>query len=235
MSSPLAAVVTSVVAATNPPHEFALFVSDDQRRRMVRGVIDAYVASFSRAVVFDTSRQWCNLLGIVAGLFPGAKVLCCVRSPAWIMDSTERFIQRDPFKSSKLFGYDLSMTVFDRVPAMLRGQYLGAVLNGLKQAWCGEYADRLVLIRYESLAERPADVLEVIYGAIGEDPFKHDFDNVEYEEPEFDRVLGLPGFHTVRRKVECRPRTTCLPPELFQQNLRCFWDEEPNPKKVLVV
>jgi len=83
--------------------------------------------------------------------------------------------------------------------------------------------------------QRPAEVMRALYDAIEEDNFEHDFENVEYEAPEFDRTLGLPGFHTVHRKVQARSRPTCLPPELFQQHTRCFWDEDQNPKNVRVL
>lgn len=235
MSSPLATVVTAVIRAANAPNELSVFVSDEQRRRMVHRVIEAYYECVIPAVVFDTSRQWCALLGVVATLFPTARVICCVRSPAWIIDSTERFIQMDPFMSSRLFDNDISMTIYDRAQAMLRGQYLGGALNGLKQAFYSEFADRLIVVRYDSLVQRPAEVMRALYEAIGEESAEHDFKNVRYEEAEFDKALGLPGFHTVGRKVEPRPRPTCLPLELFQQHTRCFWDDDPNPRNVRIL
>ena len=235
MSSPVAEVVRAVLRATNDPQEFAMFVSDHQRKAMVRSVIDAYYQSIGSPLVFDTNRTWCGMLGILAELFPAARVVCCVRSPAWIMDSTERFIQRDPFKSSRLFNYDLSMTVYDRIQAMNRGAYLGAALNSLRQAWFGEHANKLVVIRYDSLVGRPNEVMRGLYEVLGEPYYDHDFENVEYQEPEFDRFLGLPGFHTVIQKVEPRHRETCLPAELFQQNVRCFWDDDGNPRNVTVL
>jgi hypothetical protein len=45
----------------------------------------------------------------------------------------------------------------------------------------------------------------------------HDFENVEYQADDFDLALGMPGLHTVRRKVEWVERQSVLPPELFQR------------------
>ena len=46
--------------------------------------------------------------------------------------------------------------------------------------------------------QRPEDCLKLIYGWLGEDWYSHDFEDVEYDEPEFDRQLGAPGLHTVK-------------------------------------
>jgi sulfotransferase len=228
-------VVAAVLRTTSSADDLSTYISDDQRRRMVRGVVDAYYECCDKPVIFDTNRSWSRLLGVLATLYPGARMICCVRSPAWIMDSTERFIQKDPLKSSRLFGNDPTMTVYDRVQAMLRSSYLGEALNGLRQVFFGQHAERLVVVKYESLVSRPAEVMDALYDAIGEEGFRHDYENVEYEAPEFDSLLGLPGFHTVRRKVEFQPRLTCLPPDLFQQHARCFWEEDQNPNKVTIL
>ena len=56
-----------------------------------------------------------------------------------------------------------------------------------------------------------------MYKFLDEPAFVHDFDNVEYEEGEFDQALGVKDLHAVRRKVEFKPRRTVLPPELFKK------------------
>ena len=63
-----------------------------------------------------------------------------------------------------------------------------------------------------------------IYRFLDQEPFRHDFDNVEYEAHEFDMALGTPNLHTVRRKVEWIERKSVLPPELFQRfSNDAFW------------
>ena len=66
---------------------------------------------------------------------------------------------------------------------------------------------------------------------IGLKPFDHDFDNVEYEAEDFDSQLLAKDLHTVRGKVELKPRQTILPPDLFK---RCqdliFWHDASGTK-----
>ncbi len=75
-----------------------------------------------------------------------------------------------------------------------------------------------------------------MYELVGELTFPHDFENLEYSEPEFDEQLGLPGLHEVKRRVERTERATVLPADLFAQNDRCFWDVPgQNPRGVIVL
>jgi sulfotransferase len=119
---------------------------------------------------------------------------------------------------------------------MTKTHLLGPSLNCLRQAWFGEYADRLIAIRYDSLVSRPAEVIRELYRLLDENPVDHDFANVQHEEVAFDALIGMPGMHTVSGTVELRPRTTILPPELFAQNDRCFWEMPgQNPRGVTIL
>ena len=79
---------------------------------------------------------------------------------------------------------------------------VGFALDALREAFYGEHAGRLILVSYQALTRAPRDTMALIYEFIGERPFEHDFDNVEYEANEFDLPIGSPGLHTVRRRVE---------------------------------
>ncbi len=82
----------------------------------------------------------------------------------------------------------------------------------------------------------PAEVIELIYEFLGEEPFAHDFDNVDYDAPDFDAQLGVDGLHTVHQKVEPRPRKTILPPDLFERYTNiAFWRDLGNSKAYRLV
>src|SRR5579864_3314032 len=103
ISTPLAEVVSSVVRGISE-HEGSVLVSSQQREHMVRALIEAYYAELSGKIVFDTNRRWCAMLPLVAALFPEARIICCLRSPSWIIDSVERAVARNPFLVPRLFG-----------------------------------------------------------------------------------------------------------------------------------
>ncbi len=118
----------------------------------------------------------------------------------------------------------------------MNGGLVGAAIEGLRQAWFGDFAQQLIAIRYDSLTEKPAEVMGQLYDLLGIQRFHHDFDDLDYAEDEFDSRLGLPGFHRVAHRVEPSHRETILPPELFRKYDQSFWDDpSQNPRGVTVL
>ena len=65
------------------------------------------------------------------------------------------------------------------------------------------------------------DGIECLYR---KNPYLHDYDNLNFDTPDYDEGLGLAGLHKVRQKVSLEPRETILPPDLFEQYAKLsFW------------
>ncbi len=226
MSSPVGGLVNAVMNASGNG-EFSVVMTEEKIQRLVRGVFDAFYDDVGDAqVVFDTNRQWSAKLSLLKQLNPEAKVIACVRDPAWVMDSIEQIVRKNPFRNSKLFQNDAERaTVFSRAETLGRhDRLIGYAWSALKEAYYSDAADRLLLVEYDILCQRPKETLQLIYQFIGEDWYEHDFDNVEYSAEDFDTNLNTPGLHTVKRKVAWSPRRTVLPPDVFERlsNL-VFW------------
>ena len=130
----------------------------------------------------------------------------------------------------------LGLWLMPRVEATMKGGLVGGSMQSLREAWFGENTSRMVAIQYESLAKRPAEVMKALYTIIGEPQFSHRFDDLEYDQPEFDARLNLPGLHRVSRRVAYVARQTILPPDLFGQLDACFWNEPgQNPCNIIVL
>lgn len=215
MASPVAAIYRSLESAMAQRTEGAIFVTDEQREALLRGVFGSFYPQ-SEGVVFDTNRMWAARLPALSRLFPDAKVICCVRDVAWIIDSFERLYRRNPFEPSGVYGYDNTGTIYDRAQLIQSGNgVVGYALNAMREALAGEQADRVLLVEYDHLCKDPARELDRIYSFIGEPAFKHDFSHVEFSASEFDRSLGARGLHDVYGPVEVRQRKTILPPDIF--------------------
>lgn len=239
MTSPVGPVFNAALTAMGAENEFSVFFKEEQKRDILLGVFDGYYAHVDApGVVFDTNRMWTSRVAAVRKLFPESKMICCVRNPAWVMDSVERLIRRNAFDVSRIFNNAQERsTVYTRADALLNPhRMIGFAWSALKEAYYSENSDMLLLVDYDLLASRPAEVLPLIYGFIGEEPFDHDFDNVEYEAEDFDTQLLAKGLHTVRGKVELKPRQTILPPDLFK---RCqdliFWHDARGTKAFRIV
>jgi sulfotransferase len=239
MTSPVSQIFTAVLAAMSNKNEFSVFLNEAQKLRQLRGVFEAYYAEYpGRAVAFDTSRLWCSKMPTLARLFPQSKIICCVRNPAWVVDSVERLIRRNSLDLSAIFGFDAGGTVYSRSEGLLRGDgMVGFARNAVREAFYGQEADRLILLQYESLTADPAAAMALLYDLLGEPPFAHDFENIAFDEPEFDTRLGTPGLHQVASRVHATPRPTILPPDLFSRcEAEAFWrDETSNPNNVVII
>jgi sulfotransferase len=244
MTSPVGALFGSMLQQFSAGSEFGSVISREQRRRLLRGLFESYYADQAgKDVVFDTNRAWCAKLPALLDLFPQARIIACVRNVAWIMDSLERLYRADPYENTKLFADEAERnTVASRVDTLAqRNRLVGFAWSALKEAYYGEQASAMLVVEYDLLTQAPERVMRLVYDFIGEPWFAHDFDNVEYDAPEFDEALGLSGLHRVRRKVSVEARRTVLPPDLFEQYASLsFWKDgtgsaanviRPQPKK----
>lgn len=226
MTSPVGSLFTSLHNAMGLNNEFSEFIDEKQRERMLRGIFDLFYQDHSQETIMDTNRLWCARLPLLFRLFPEAKVLCTVRNVAWIMDSVERLVRKNALLPSKLFnGPHESDTVYHRVEALAnRDRFVGFSYYALKEAFYSPEARNILVIDYEHLTQAPGKVLPLVYQFLGLEPFVHDFENLDYQEPGFDARLGMHGLHEIKRKVAYRPRPTVLPPDLFQQYSQLdFW------------
>jgi sulfotransferase len=238
-SSPMAGIYLGLQEAVSARSESAVLIDDAARLRLLRGAFEAFYAEVAQGrTVFDSHRLWCAKLPGLARLYPRARIVASVRHVPWVMDSFERLIRRNAFDLSGIFGYERANTVYGRLEALSKeAGTVGFAWNGLKEAFYGEEADRLILVRYESLTTKPGDTLRRLYELLGEPWFEHDFANVAFASEEFDRRLGTPGLHTVRARVAAQERQSVLPPDLFRRyESDSFWeDAAANPRGVVVL
>jgi len=229
MTSPIGSLFAGMLQQFSAGSEFGAVINREQRQRLSRGLFETFYADRpEKEVIFDTNRMWCAKLPALLDLFPEAKIIACVRNVGWIMDSIERLYRANPYENTKLFSDDNERnTVTSRVETLAqRNRLVGFAWSALKEAYYGEQAKSMLVIEYELLTQSPERVLRLVYDFLGEPWFQHDFDNVEYDAPEFDQGLGLSGLHRVRRKVGIETRRTILPPDLFQQYAALsFWKD----------
>ncbi|WP_347330745.1 sulfotransferase family protein [Marinimicrobium locisalis] len=226
MSSPVAALMNSCLEQIGAGSEFYAFFDRDKRKRLTEGIFEAYYSDKSdAAIIFDTNRIWTARMHQLVELFPDFKMICCVRNPAWIMDSFERIYRKNPFDYSRMFTPASRMTVYSRCETLMQaGSAVGSAWTALKEAYYGEYSNRLLLIDYDLLASNPERTVELMYQFLELPAYQHDFENVEYEENKFDQTLGIDGLHRVKRKVDFTPRRSILPPDLFTKySDMAFW------------
>jgi sulfotransferase len=230
MTGPMGGLFTVLQREMSQGSEFGLFLDNEQRAKILAAVFDAYYHRIHpKQLVFDTNRLWTTKLPALTALFPQAKMICCVRNVAWVMDSIESLLRRNYLETSKIFNFDQGGTVYSRVEGLAANiGMVGFALHALREAVFGEQADRLLLLRYETLTADPLGALAKIYEFIGEPLFAHDPDHIQpcVEAVEFDKRLGTPGLHGVGSSVVKIQRRSILPNDLFKRHeVFSFWEK----------
>jgi sulfotransferase len=234
IESPTGRMFTSLHAAMGTMNESMSYVSDADRLRCLRGLFSAFYAVNKKAVVFDNNRRWCANVDLLAKVFPDAKIICCVRHPAHIVDSLERIFRTHPLSLSTIIEGQSNLTVYNRVRTYMDPVgVLGFALHALRTAWYGEHRNRLILVRYEDLCRFPAATMADIHKALGEKPFTYDFDAIKPIDgtEEFDARLGAPGLHSLKPKIAYEARMAVIPPDVFASLPKPFWDPVPEVKE----
>jgi sulfotransferase len=230
MTSPLGGLCIGLLNQFSAGSEYGPMITLAQRRRLLKGLFESYYADEKdKDIIFDTNRMWSSKLPALMDLYPQAKIIACVRNVAWIMDSIEKIYRANPFENTKLYNDDIERnTVYSRVETLAqRNRLVGFAWAALKDAYYGQHAKSLLLVEYDLLAEAPEKVMRLVYEFLGEPWYEHDFNNVQYDAPEFDQALGLDGLHRVRSKVAAQYRKSILPPDLFSQySGLSFWNED---------
>src|ERR1700758_3252380 len=73
MTSPVGGIYLAMLNAVSRKNEAAVFIDQDQKRKLLAGVFHAYYhASGAEKVVFDTNRIWCSKMPALTQLFPQA-------------------------------------------------------------------------------------------------------------------------------------------------------------------
>jgi len=226
MSGPMFGLVKGMLEGMSAKNEYSVFISDDQRKKMLTGLFESYYENQAdKQVIFDTSRGWCAQMPLIADLYPESKVIACVRDVSWIVDSVESLVQRNIFSPSSIFNYDLGGTVYTRSDGVANGTgMLGYAYNALKEAFYGAHTKRLMLVQYESLVTKPVQVLKTVYDFIDEPYFAHEVKKIEFDASDFDKKSGTPGLHAIRPAVSASKRETILPPDVFNRFRNdAFW------------
>ena len=239
ISSPLVGLLSSTLHAMGVSSEASLMLKEFQKPEILKAIMGTYARTTTdRDVLFDTNRNWCAKMPLLNQLAPNARVIVCVRDIAWVMDSFERIYRKNPFEETKLYSHQERGSVCTRVDALYHpDRVVGSACNALKEAFYGEYSYKLLIVDYKTLTQATNDVLKIIYQFIEEPWYEgHDYNNVEFDAPEYDQALGAKGLHTVKKQVQYIERETILPPDIFERFSKInFWYETSKSKANVIL
>lgn len=187
--------------------EFRANPNPSAKIRVLRAILEAYYADIEEPVIFDKGRGWLSLLEMAEEVLGHkAKVLVPVRDLRDVLASFEK-LWRDTASDSQVgqeaqFYFEFQ-TVQGRAEVWLkRDQPVGLAYNRITDAIQRGFKDRMFLVDFDDMTRYPKETFSKIYAFLGEEEFKHNFNNVEQVTWEDDTVHGFKDLHKIRSKVE---------------------------------
>ena len=118
---------------------------------------------------------------------------------------------------SPTLSFQTGGSVYSRAEVLMNSEtgLVGLAWSTLREAWFSEQAPALIVIEYDRFVADPKSMINKLYLELNEPAFRHDFQNMAFDDPTYDATLGMPGLHRIRPKVERQIRVPCIPPDIF--------------------
>lgn len=187
--------------------EFKASPNDEALIRVMRGILENYYDDVDKPVIFDKSRGWLSQIEMAeAVLGHKIKIIAPVRDVRDVVASFEKLWRENaPYRqlAQERSNYFDFQTLDGRVKTWLQGdQPVGLAYNRLTDAYKRGLGDRILLVDFDDLTNKPKDTMKIVYDFLGEEYFEHDFNHVEQVTSENDEVHGIKDLHKIRSKVE---------------------------------
>lgn len=199
-------------------------VNFDQLRRVMAAALDAYHMT-DKDIIIDKGRGWLSLIEMIEFVKNSkCKIIVPVRDVAEILASFEQLWRKSTGSSQWMFeqaDYFKAQTVDGRCDIWAgQSQPVGLAYNRVKDALARGYADRMLFVEFDDLTTQPAQTMRNVYAFLGEEPFEHNYINIEQVTKEDDvNVHRIPGLHSIRPTVTPMPKKALeiLGPALVQK------------------
>lgn len=181
-------------------------INYDQLKGVMRAALDAYHVT-DKPVIIDKGRGWLSLvemLEFVKG--QPAKIIVPVRDISEILASFEQLWRKSTGMTQWAFeqaDYFKAQTVEGRCEIWAgMSQPVGLAYNRVKDALSRGHSKSMLFMEMDDLTRAPAQTMRAIYEFLGEEPFEHNYNNVQQVTKEDDvNVHRIPGLHTIRSVV----------------------------------
>lgn len=243
-SGPASPVLSSMMLLddhlrSNEP--FIAYPKTSQASKMVGSLLKNFYSEVENPTVIDNNRAWPARISLIESILEReVKILCPVRDLSEVLTSMITLIHRNlpqggkqarlNFLDDSLVKNNIPITDENRCSLLVGSNgVVGQSAVAMMEALGKGYRNRLHFIEYRDLVSDPKSTLEKIYDFLGEEPFSHDFNQIENKHRVNDlEIYGLKDMHEVRSSVRATSKDpfSVLPPEVLK---RCagseFWRE----------
>jgi sulfotransferase len=208
--TPTSGLLPTLIAMRDFTNEVTQFKASGDKsvsKRLLRGLFDGYFSNVDVPVIFDKSRGWTRHIEMAEEILDHkAKIIVCVRDLREVLASFEQLWRKNTGHRAipqEKANYDRFQTIEGRLSVFMdEKEVVGRAYNSIRDAVHRGYADRMLFVDFDSLTKNPHAVMLKVYDFLGEDYFKHNFENVEQKISERDEYYGFDDLHTIKPKVE---------------------------------
>ena len=239
ISDPLQSYLHSIIKDTNSAVGMDAAVPIEKRKNLMLDLMHSFYKS-DNEICFNTNRGWSADTSLLKDLIPDFKMIVCLRHVPWILDSFEQLNAKNPHTIKPLYHHQELGNVHDRCKMLMGempnfGGYVYGPLVNVQQSMFSNEINQILYVEYDTLVKYPRGTMKQIYEFINEPWFEHDFENVEDSYDEFDSQAKINGLHTVKKRVEFKPRRSILPGELWDRyGPMTFWQNNNFEQKKLL-
>lgn len=178
--------------------------TNKRMRHTARSMVEAWYAQEGKEVVFDKSRAWASSSLLLQDVFPEAKIIVTIRDLRNVFASVEKQHRKNPMldEANNL----VEKTIYNRADRMFGPEGLiGAPILGIEDL-ARRRPNGVIYVMYEAFSQNPQVAMDRIYQELGEEPFRHDFDNVVNVATDPDALYLNKYPHKGEGKIEpCDP------------------------------
>jgi sulfotransferase len=204
--------------------ENSMSIDNLRRINTIKSLFEGYYSSFNEKIVFDTSRSWTRNTSLLQTVFPETKIICCVRNIDEIINSFEKLWELNSLYYKQINDFAYSCNIFERSDEVYNRMIIPYYIS-LKEGY-SKNPDMIHFVEYENLCKFPEDTMKGIYNFIGLPLYFHNFNDLNYENQNFDLKSGVPNLHKIKPKVSYEYCDYCIPEEIkqkYKQMRMEFW------------
>jgi sulfotransferase len=223
IASPLSMITENIVRVFSEC-ENSTHIDETRRINTVQSVFDGYYSHLSQSTIFDTSRSWTRNTSLLSKVFPNSKILCCVRNVDEIVNSFEKLWSTNSLYYKQINDFTYSLNIFERSDEIYNRSIIPHY-SSLKEGYV-KNPEMIHFVDYESLCKFSEKTMKDIYEFIGMNYYSHDFNELNYENPDFDLKSGTPNLHKIKPVVYYEDCRYYIPEEIkqkYQQMRMEFW------------
>lgn len=169
-------------------------------RRSVQAFQDVWHQQPPGTTIFDKSRLWTMNPLLHGSIWPDGKSICCVRDLRAIFASFEKHHRKNAFLDD--LPPQARKTITARAlwffsPEGMIGSPLAGIQDILRRNLHKSIEGRLASVffwKYEEFIANPEAYMAALYEFLGDEPFAHDFGDVEnvYDDPDWQHMWKVP-------------------------------------------